>query len=1084
MNIKELIDKIKEYKDNIANDILSDEEIDELNKKIYSIREKIKKIKESLKYKSSLKNSPKNSDKNSKEQINISDNDLYYPDIDDENFVNKLNNLHEYRVHKVKKFNKIDKTEFNNNTIKMCGEFEKTYYQHLISHYISNRSPYNSCLLYHGVGVGKTCSAITLSENLLLSHSQYDDPKIWVIMPSALRSSFKEQIFTLANFDDYKILSNQCTGDTYIKMTQLLKDTNKDKAALKIKKFINSRYRLFTYDEFAKMIENSDENIEDKVIIIDEAHNIRNSSKNEDKRIYLAITKALENGSNNKLILLSATPMYNEPSDILDLLYLFLLNDKRDDILKKIKPPFSDLFNKNNDIKEDMEIIIKKLSNNYISYLRGKNPFTFAIKLTANDNGFNTLDKIIPNDPSGNPIPETDNKWIDRLEEGITISKLSDNQKKLLDTKKELNENNVLANLQPMNIVYDNKTGSNGFSNFFNRLEISGSLKVTYRSKYLNGLYPDEENLGKYSGKFLTISNFIKKAKGIVIIYSRFVEGGILPLALILEHMGFMREGEKNILDKPKIISDAPKYGFGSAPKYCIMTSHSENNNVMGSSSIDKLLPIINNKKNINGELVKVILMTPVASEGLSFYNAREMHIIEPWYHFNKTKQIIGRGIRNCRHNSLPLEERNMTIYTHASFNDYNNETADIHAYRISSKKLDQSNKIEEIIRDNAFDCYLMKNMNYFPKNIFNFDIDLISSQNKIIKYNYGDSEYYEPKCKMNSKNINKNGFRKETYNHLIFNIKKIIKNLVLNKLHNGERFLKIEEIKEFSKLDNNIIFEAIKDSIYPNILIENYILVLHNNGIHIIDILNKNPTKLRIVYEKNKDSEKDAKEIKNLLPEDLTIDITDNIDNNLYNTISIYLSFDSILYDNFVNYIIKTDYNLLKNEEKYIAKCFFSQGALIHKNELNIYNNDSNIEYIGYFNIFDINSDINLYNFETKRFKSLSNIDKEFISIISNRNELSEINNDISYGIIVPKTNKDKSINNFKIISSGQGHGKKTGIVCETLLKAALDIIIKEYSIDLMGKKNTKSQKCKIMAKNMLKVNRLIMYPIYKPKI
>ena len=29
------------------------------------------------------------------------------------------------------------------------------------------------------------------------------------------------------------------------------------------------------------------------------------------------------------------------------------------------------------------------------------------------------------------------------------------------------------------------------------------------------------------------------------------------------------------------------------------MTSHSENNNVMGSSSIDKLLPIINNKKNL-----------------------------------------------------------------------------------------------------------------------------------------------------------------------------------------------------------------------------------------------------------------------------------------------------------------------------------------------------------------------------------------------------------------------------------------------------------------------------------------------------
>ena len=965
----------------------------------------------------------------------------------------------------------------------MCGEFEKTYYQHLISHYISIRTPYNSCLLYHGVGVGKTCSAITLSENLLLSHSQYDDPKIWVIMPSALRTSFKEQIFSLANFDDYKILTNQCTGDTYIKMTQLLKNTEKDKALLKIKKFINSRYRLFTYDEFAKMIENSDEIIEDKVIIIDEAHNIRNSSKNEDKRIYLAVTKALENGINNKLILLSATPMYNEPSDILDLLYLFLLNDKREDLLKKLKPPFSDLFDNHNNIKKDMHEIIEKLSNNYISYLRGKNPFTFAIKLTAEDNGYNVLDKILPNDPSGNPIPTSDNKWLERLEDGITLSDLSNNQKKLLDTKRELNENNVLANLQPMNIVYDDKTGSNGFSNFFNRLETSGSLKVKYRSKYLNALYPDKENLGKYSGKFLTISNFIKKAKGIVIIYSRFVEGGILPLALILEHMGFIREGEKNILDKPKIISDPPKFDLSASPKYCIMTSHSENNNVMGSSSIDKLLPIINNKKNINGELLKVILMTPVASEGLSFFNAREMHIVEPWYHFNKTKQIIGRGIRNCRHNSLPLEERNMTIITHASFNDYNKETADIHAYRISSKKLDQSNKIEKIIRDNALDCYLMKNMNYFPKHIFNFDINLISSQNKIIKYNYGDNIFYEPKCKYINKKINKIGFRKETYKHFIFNIKKIIKNLILNKLHNGERFLKIEEIIEFSKLDINIIYEAIKNSIYPNILVENYILLLHNNGIHIVDIINKNPTKLRIIYNKNKDLKNKIEEKENIIPENFIIDLSDDINNNLYNTIYIYMSFDSILYNKFVNYIIKTNYNLLKNEEKYIANCFFTQGALIHKKELKLYNNDSNIEYIGYFNIFDINSDINLYNFESNRFKSLSIKDKEYNTIIHNRKEISTISNNISYGIIMPKINKDNSINNFKIINNTRGDVKNTGIVCNTLLKPSLDIIISDYNINFTGKKKkTKPEICKFIAQNMLKVNRLILYPLYKP--
>ena len=986
--------------------------------------------------------------------------------------------------------NKINNEEFDKNTIKMCGEFEKTYYQHLISHYISIRTPYNSCLLYHGVGVGKTCSAITLSENLLLSHSQYDNPKIWVIMPSALRGSFKEQIFSLANYDDYKLLSNQCTGDTYIKMTQLLKNTEKEKALLKIKRFISSRYRLFTYDEFAKLIERSDEIIQDKVIIIDEAHNIRNTTKNEDKRIYSAITKALKEGINNKLILLSATPMYNEPDDILDLLYLFLLNDKREDLLNKLSPPFPNIFDKDNNIKKDMEDIIQLLSNNYISYLRGKNPFTFAIKLTAKDNGFNILDKIIPNDPSNNPIPDVDKKWLEKIEDGITLSNLSDNQMKLLDFKKELNENNVLANLQPMNIVYDDKTGANGFSNFFNRLETSGSLKVIYRKKYENALYPNKEYLGKYSGKFLTISNFIKNAKGIVVIYSRFVEGGILPLALILEHMGYMREGEKNILNNPKIIENPPKYGFNSPPKYCIMTSQSDINNVMGNSSIDKLLPIINNKSNINGELIKVILMTPVASEGLSFYNIREMHIIEPWYHFNKSKQIIGRGIRNCRHNSLPLQERNMTIYTHASFDNYNKETPDIHAYRISSKKLYQSNIIETIIRDNAIDCYLMKYINYFPKDIFNFDINLVSSQNKIIKYKYGDDKYFEPKCNYNKINLNKIGFRKETYKHLTFNIKKIIKYLILNKLHNGERFLKIDEIIEKCNTDIYIIYEAIKNSIYPNILIENYILLLHNNGIHIIDIKGDKKTKLRIIYDKKKDDdvmEDDININNNIIPENLIIDIPEK-KNIINDTISIYLSFDSILYNKFVNYIIKTDYNLLKKEEIYIANCFFSQGAFIHKNELKLYNKyDSKVEYIGYFDIFDIDSDINLYNFDTNRFKTLSKKDKEYITIISNRKEISDINNDISYGIIYPKKNEDNNINNFKIISSGMGNGKKTGIVCDTLLKPALDIIINEYSIDISifgKKKKTKKERCKIIAENMFKVDRLILYPLYKPQI
>ena len=94
--------------------------------------------------------------------------ELYYPDINDKKFTDKLLNIYDYNIHKIPKYKTINNIDdFNKVSNKMCSVFEKTYYQHFISQYINNRTPYKSILLYHGVGVGKTCSAITLAETFL-----------------------------------------------------------------------------------------------------------------------------------------------------------------------------------------------------------------------------------------------------------------------------------------------------------------------------------------------------------------------------------------------------------------------------------------------------------------------------------------------------------------------------------------------------------------------------------------------------------------------------------------------------------------------------------------------------------------------------------------------------------------------------------------------------------------------------------------------------------------------------------------------------------------------------------------------------
>ena len=137
--------------------------------------------------------------------------ELYYPDLDDPDFTSKISNNKEFLIHKIPDYPEINNVaDFDAVSNKLCGKFDKMLYQHFVSQYISYRTPYKSLLLYHGVGVGKTCAAITISEALLSSQTT-TEPMIWVIMPQSLKNSFKSQVFNIDDFDTFDKLSNQCT---------------------------------------------------------------------------------------------------------------------------------------------------------------------------------------------------------------------------------------------------------------------------------------------------------------------------------------------------------------------------------------------------------------------------------------------------------------------------------------------------------------------------------------------------------------------------------------------------------------------------------------------------------------------------------------------------------------------------------------------------------------------------------------------------------------------------------------------------------------------------------------------------------
>ena len=128
-----------------------------------------------------------------------------------------------------------------------------------------------------------------------------------------------------------------------------VKDLSEEKVLKKIKKIIKKSYEFIGYIEFAnqinKIVENKTnkkkiskkikEKFSDRLVIIDEVHNIRtqdNSVSEENQKSRRTIKNFLQlvtYADNMKLLLLTATPMFNNAKEIIWLTNLMNLNDKR-----------------------------------------------------------------------------------------------------------------------------------------------------------------------------------------------------------------------------------------------------------------------------------------------------------------------------------------------------------------------------------------------------------------------------------------------------------------------------------------------------------------------------------------------------------------------------------------------------------------------------------------------------------------------------------------------------------------------------------------------------------------------------------
>jgi len=702
-----------------------------------------------------------------------------YPDISDPNFASRL-------ARKTEFYDLSSKPVSEDSCKQATGTFDTTSIQRLVARFLHPDTPYNGVLLYHGVGVGKTCSAITVAETYLAA-MPYN--KVFIISPKAIAEGFRRTIFDVNRLvetskEEYALTkslwkSPQCTGMTYLQLTNTMQNPNKDEIAKEVDKLIKQRYKIMGYLAFANWVENRFKEIPDVItgeeltkrkiaklselfadhlIIIDEAHNLRDAEietivaaatgeevadepdvvklteQAEGKKLTPILQDILRVAEGLRLMLMTATPMYNIAPEIVFLLNLLSLNDTKDDSMRL---DVGQVFKIDGQFKPGGDKKLVTLIKRYVSYMRGENPNTFPLRLTPPEHvGMDFMDRyptISISRKEGKDgmvhLTDDDKKIMKTLplivhevgdtENGKALRKhLSRNREPVVDDDAASNRGTEVTDfmleqtMQLGNIYYPNGTfGGNGWASYMKEsiTNIHGAKVKQYRWAQapeeaenmplsVTDIFRDE--LATWAPKIASIVKSITEGDGISFVYSRYVKAGALPIAIALELAGWVRVLSDGT-PAPLLLTS----GSSKATKFYILLT-SDPGLSPNFPALLRYATTIRNENEANGSKVKAIIGSQVASEGLDLKCIRQIHLLDGWYHLNRIEQIEGRGVRYCSHVNLPLNKRNCLIYLHTG-NVGKYETADLYAYRLAVRKAQPIGRVSRLMKINAWDCML-----------------------------------------------------------------------------------------------------------------------------------------------------------------------------------------------------------------------------------------------------------------------------------------------------------------------------------------------------------------------------------------
>lgn len=480
---------------------------------------------------------------------------------------------------------------------------------------------------------------------------------------------------------------------------------------------VSKRY-IFT--SISKLLQRNDKNTEEKIlqmarkysnrlIIVDEAHKLLQ------KEVYAYAKLFFENLKNCKVIFMSATPIKNDIKEFGKLLEMLLGKEDKINFNDYIEQK-DNVYNLTTNPKK-----LAKLSHKlgiYISYLKAQTSTTvfYAGEKYPDVPGYNLYPDVMEEHQSKSYLKvysKNDKNEKDEDDDEKSDSKKRDKSKK--DDKPRKQGISSPAEEAALFVFPDGSIGEAGFKKYISNKDAKDAKKLsTFIYKDTKGLSGKDkynkmlDNLKVFS---VIYANVIRKivenpTENMFVYCDKIVGGGLRLFAYMLELFD---------IGKYHISKDPPDNELENIDK--IPNNRKLYYTVMTSEELDKnVITTFNSIGNTYSKHIHVILGSSTISEMYSFYNIRQIHILQAEWNFAVIDQIVGRGVRFGSHNNLPVEKRNVTVYLHTAIPNLSNKeidkSIDYYKYKRSQLKDYAIKKLEYLWKTSAIDCTIFKGRN------------------------------------------------------------------------------------------------------------------------------------------------------------------------------------------------------------------------------------------------------------------------------------------------------------------------------------------------------------------------------------